>query len=691
MLTEETLPTILLAAWLAPLVALGLGLLLGLISSSSTLKGGPTAGLAIAAVAISFALSLAALWVWTSTQGGQGHDARGEERSFSGAFYTWADLGTKANPGSVLSVGWHIDGLTVVMFPVVTCVALCVFVYSLGYLEEERSPVTDPLAPLRGGAPLARPGRLGRFYQFLLAFLFSMLGIVIAGNLAMVFVFWELVGLCSYLLIGFYFERPAASAAANKAFLANRVGDVGLLVALAVLWSAAGTLEFQRTSATGEAGGLLSPDTVRTLQVDRPMAGLPCGTLTLAGLGILCACVGKSAQFPLHVWLPDAMEGPTPVSALVHSATMVAAGVFLLARVGPLLTPTVLLTVAYVGAGTLLLGAGGALCACELKRLLAYSTISQLGYMMLGIGVGGLAAHGTSHGADAGMFHLMTHAFFKALLFLGAGAVIHATHTGQIGRLGGLRRSMPWTACLVGVGCIALAGLGIPGAPVGSSGFYSKDAILSEALRWTSNHPEHRLLIALPLVGAALTACYALRMWWRVFAGPAAQTAPTDHPHDPPWSMRAPMLMLALLALVGGAFGPIHAAEDAFHTRAELLATVAAVLGLAVGATTLTLGLRGRGGGEPPLARWFDWAVLTALPRAGTSSVLVLANWVGLGLDRGLIDGSLRGGGRVVWIGAGGLSRAQSGSIRTYLGTLLLTVVMVFLGVAVWRSAGYGM
>lgn len=713
MLTEESLPTIFLAAWFAPLVALGLSLLYGCVSSNTTSAGASqrstgaaTAGLAIAAVALSFVLSLTAMWIWTSNPAAHGETHAGHERSFSGALYTWADLGTQSNPGGVLSVGWYINGLTVTMFPVVTCVALCVFVYSLGYMDVERSPVTDPLAPLRGGGPLTRPGRLGRFYQFLLAFLFSMLGIVIAGSLAMVFVFWELVGLCSYLLIGFYFERPAASAAANKAFLANRVGDVGLLIALAVLWSAAGTLEFQTTGPSGEPAGLLASETVLTKQAYRPIEGLPCGALTLAGLGIFCACVGKSAQFPLHVWLPEAMEGPTPVSALVHSATMVAAGVFLLARVAPLLTPTVLLTVAYVGAGTLLMGACGALCAGELKRLLAYSTISQLGFMMLGIGLGGLSAHGaaidgvlSSHSAShAGVFHLTTHAFFKALLFLGAGAVIHATHTGQLNRLGGLRLSMPWTACLFGVGCIALAGLGIPGTAVGSSGFYSKDAILSEALRWTSNHPEHRLLIALPLLGAALTACYAARMWWRIFA----TTTPSEavvadsnaHPHDPPWSMRAPMLFLAVLALVGGAFG-LHldhsAAEEAFHALAELLATAAAVLGLLVGGVTLWLRKRGRGAGDSPLAGWFDWAVLTAVPRAGARSALFLAEMVGGGLDKGLIDGSLRGGGRGVWVGAGRLSRAQSGSIRTYLGTLVLTVVMVFLGVAVWRSAGYGM
>ena len=409
-------------------------------------------------------------------------------------------------------------------------------------MHEELHEVTDHEVTLADGHHLHRPGRFCRFFQYLSLFCFSMLGLVVAGNIFMVFVFWELVGICSYFLIGFYVERKSASTAANKAFIVNRVGDFGMIIGLMALWGSLGTFAFGDTKgpdgkvepgifsqvrarengfrlkptqklvreaapekieemlriiwmiqyATRNNGTHdgdwkplpeLSPEKQRELMeadVDKGLAELygnnskhyGYGLLVIAGLGIFCGCIGKSAQFPLHVWLPDAMEGPTPVSALVHSATMVAAGVYLVGRFYPVFTPEVLIVIAACGCITLALGATIAITAVDIKRVLAYSTISQLGYMMLALGVGGWLA---------GLFHLITHAFFKSLLFLCSGSVIHSCHTNDMRRMGGLRKKMPITAYTMLVGCLAIGGAGIPFV-VGFSGYYSKDSIIAQAL-----------------------------------------------------------------------------------------------------------------------------------------------------------------------------------------------------------------
>ena len=384
-------------------------------------------------------LSLAALagWLWQHPCR-RAAAAKGPSRTLiapiSGDWYTLAEFGALQ-----LTIGYYIDALTVAMFCMVTLVASCIHVYSFGYMHEELHEVTDPLVLLSDGQPLRRRGRFYRFFQYLSLFCFSMLGLVIAGNLAMVFVFWELVGICSYLLIGFYIERKSASNAANKAFIVNRVGDFGMIIGLMAIWTGLGTFSFgdvqgpadgftsrRRSSARcGRADGP-SPRSARTAWCRwRPRArgggdrrggarmlataarrrfprrcrsgaaqGYGYWLLVVAGLGIFCGCVGKSAQFPLHVWLPDAMEGPTPVSALIHAATMVAAGVYLVGRFYPVFTPEVLLVIAYVGCITLFIAATIAITATDIKRVLAYSTVSQLGYMMLALGLGGwLAGH----------------------------------------------------------------------------------------------------------------------------------------------------------------------------------------------------------------------------------------------------------------------------------------------------------
>ena len=314
----------------------------------------------------------------------------------------------QAGPVPLATAGVYVDALAAVMATLVTLVAALVQLYSLGYLADEPRPA------------------LGRYYLYQSLFAFSMLGLVFAPNFLQLFVFWELVGLCSYLLIGFYYQRPAAARAAVKAFWVTKLGDVGFLLGIVLLWGATGTFEFD-TLFRAVAGGAL------------PASLALCMTLIYLG------AVGKSAQFPLHVWLPDAMEGPTPVSALIHAATMVTAGVFLVARAYPLFqaVPWVLLLIAYVGAFTALLAATLALGESDLKRVLAYSTVSQLGYMMTALGAGALAA---------GVLHLLLHGFFKALLFLAAGAVIHAVHTNDMGAMGRLGRAMPKTAIVFVVG-----------------------------------------------------------------------------------------------------------------------------------------------------------------------------------------------------------------------------------------------
>ncbi len=469
-----------------------------------------------------------------------------------------------------LDVGYYIDALTVAMFAMVTFIATCIHFYAIGYMHDELHDVTDQEVTLANGQHLHRQGRFHRFFQYLSLFCFSMLGLVVAGNIAMVFVFWELVGICSYFLIGFYIERKSASNAANKAFIVNRVGDFGMIIGLMALFGALGTFNFGdvadrrgqvtpglfslvrpaerghaltvpdgmvRAAAAGEiaAGVEGTPAQIESWRAD----GWGYGLLVVAGLGIFCGCVGKSAQFPLQVWLPDAMEGPTPVSALVHSATMVAAGVYLVGRFFPVFAPEVLLTIAYCGMITLFLAATIAITATDIKRVLAYSTVSQLGYMMLALGVGGWLA---------GLYHLFTHAFFKSLLFMCSGSVIHACHTNEMPRMGGLRRKMPYTAYTMLVGCLAIAGAGIPFV-IGFSGYYSKDGILAQAFSFRQTNG-HDILFYAAAGGAAVTAFYMFRLWYLTFAGQPREQSIYDHAHESPKVMYLPLVVLATLAVV---------------------------------------------------------------------------------------------------------------------------------------------
>jgi NADH-quinone oxidoreductase subunit L len=387
------------------------------------------------------------------------------------------------------------DPLAATMAALVALVAFLVQFYSLGYLADEPAPA------------------LGRYYLYQSLFAFSMLGLVFAPNFLQLFVFWELVGLCSYLLIGYYYQRPAAARAAVKAFWVTKLGDVGLLVGIILLWGKTGTFDFLTLFRVPS----LSP-----------------GFLALALALIYCGAVGKSAQFPLHVWLPDAMEGPTPVSALIHAATMVTAGVYLVTRAYPLFAaaPAVLDVIAWVGAFTALLAATQALVERDIKRVLAYSTISQLGYMMAAAGAGAPVA---------GFLHLLTHGFFKALLFLAAGAVIHAVHTNDMTEMGRLARAMPTTAIVFVVGALALAGI----PPF--AGFVSKEAVLAGV--WHAGLTGPFLMLAGTVL---LTAFYMFRVVFRTFGG---ERAATGHPHDPPAVMAGPLWVLAVLSLAGAVLG----------------------------------------------------------------------------------------------------------------------------------------
>jgi NADH-quinone oxidoreductase subunit L len=534
------------------------------------------------------------------TQGGSEEPSEGHELAEPPAYFREVYTLGKFVDRSI-SISVYIDALTIGMFAMVTLIATCIHFYAIGYMHDELSKgYVDHQITTASGSHLHRPGRFHRFFQFLSLFCFSMLGLVLAGNIAMTFVFWELVGICSYFLIGFYVERHSASTAANKAFIVNRVGDFGMIVGLMALWGSLGTFTFGGPDGIfaqvrpGPSHQLIVPDGMvkagapeQVAQVVRALGpeaddqtrsaaiaaqipnwraaddpGQPGRAgrwlLIVAGVGIFCGCVGKSAQFPLQVWLPDAMEGPTPVSALVHSATMVAAGVFLVARFYPVFAPEVLLVIAIIGAITLLLAATIAIVATDIKRVLAYSTVSQLGYMMLALGLGGWLA---------GVLHLFTHAFFKSLLFMCSGSVIHAVHTNELSEMGGLRKKMPWTAYTMLVGCLAIAGAGLPftisiagqDLGMGLSGYFSKDAILEQALSFRAqNSGWGTLFFVVAAGGAAITAFYMFRLWYLAFAGKPRDAERYDHAHESPPVMYRPLVLLALLA-VSVAWGPLHA------------------------------------------------------------------------------------------------------------------------------------
>lgn len=414
--------------------------------------------------------------------------------------FDWIDLGVVPVLGKLtIELGIKIDNLTAIMLIVVNLISMLVHIYSMGYMKG------DP--------------RFSRYYSYLGIFTFSMLGIVLTHNLLMMYIFWELVGLSSYLLIGFWFEKDSASNASKKAFLTNRVGDIGMFLGILILFANYHTFTFDDIFAQISSGNIPFDSGA---------------WLTATGILLFMGAVGKSAQFPLHVWLPDAMEGPTPVSALIHAATMVAAGVYLIARIFVMLTADAMLVIAVIGAVTSFIAATMALTQNDIKKVLAYSTISQLGYMVMAMGVGAYAY---------GFFHLVTHAWFKALLFLGSGSVIHAMHHEQdIRQMGGLRKKMPVTYITFLIATLAISGIPF------TSGFLSKDGLLAGSLAF-GNLTGHYLIPFLGFTVALLTAFYMFRIVILTFHGEPRNKEKYDHAHESPNVMIVPLIILATLSV----------------------------------------------------------------------------------------------------------------------------------------------
>ena len=521
--------------------------------------------------------------------------------------------------------GMHFDPMSLLMLLIVTGVGSAIHLYSVGYMKGDR-----------GG---------GRYFAGLSLFTFAMLGVVLSDNFLEMFIFWELVGLCSYLLIGFWYERAAAADAAKKAFLTNRLGDFGFFTGILLVWAVTGTLDF----AGAHTQMLNNPEIFDT-------------AATGVGLLIFCGAVGKSAQFPLHVWLPDAMEGPTPVSALIHAATMVAAGVYMLCRVFFIFDPSALEVIAFIGGLTALMSA---LIACQqddIKRILAYSTISQLGYMVMAVGL---------REPPAAMFHLATHAFFKALLFLGAGSVIHALSREQnIWKMGRLREKMPVTYWTFLAATLALCGVW----PL--SGFFSKDAILAAAYNGSMT------LFAVGILVAFLTTFYMFRLFFVVFLGRAKSDLPA-HAHESPRVMAWPLIVLAIASVLGGFFGILQLIAPQFGEPAPEIfaplepfraAPTAAFDGLAAFIVGLSLAFHFyRNAASDPLPEklrtlsgilrhkfYFDelYASLIALTQESTAT---FANGFDIGLQWLIraVQGTTELAGR-------GLRLFQSGNLQTY-------------------------
>lgn len=564
----------------------------------------------------------------------------------------WIDIPSATSTGLFhLEMGILLDPLSLILGVMVSFISTLIMIYSVGYMAED-------------------PG-FSLFFSYLSLFVFAMLTLVFSNNFVSTFIAWELVGLCSYLLIGFWFKKPSAAAAAIKAFVVTRTGDIGFLIGIIVLYSVAGTLNFVQLSS---------------IVSSHPLSGWLNWGIPLL---IFCGAIGKSAQFPLHVWLPDAMEGPTPVSALIHAATMVAAGVYLVARSYFLFvqSPTALLTVAWIGGFTAFLAATMALVQWDIKRILAYSTISQLGYMMLSLGVGPI-------GFVAAIFHLLTHAFFKALLFLGAGSVAHSfpheENPFDMHHYGGLRKAMPLTFIT-----FLLATLAITGCPF-FSGFFSKDEILSAVFH--SAISTHLVLWGLAFFTALLTSAYMFRLLFLTFYG---DKKPAGRIHESPWIMILPLVILALFAFAGGWIGyPPHSWIANFFSAYRFtyhipethqpdwlsmdLGTAIFAVGLGVAWIFYGRGMRYSSFAQAPLIKpfyilfsrkWFmddfwNFVFLTFGVR-----LAALASWI----DTNLVDAVVRGIGMVIgWTGEQ-LRAIQTGMVQQYMMVIFFSVLILLI------------
>ena len=639
-------------AWIIPLLPLVGYIFLLLLGKKA--PEGFVAGVSTILILIGLGLSLG---VFSSLAGTDG-----------AVTYTWKWLSIGSHN---IDVGFQVTHLNALMLVVVSLVSTLVFLFSLGYMHKDE--------------------RFSVFYQYLNLFVFSMLALVISPNLLQMYIFWEMVGLCSYLLVGFWYFKPEAALAAKKSFIVTRIGDVGLFIAIILLFASTGSFDFNtifQAAASGKiALGFISGS----------------GLITLTAILAFIGAVGKSAQFPLHVWLPDAMEGPTPVSALIHAATMVAAGVYLVARLYPLfeLSQPALTVVAWIGGVTALLASLMALTQRDIKRVIAYSTVSQLGYMMMALGVGGYVY---------GVFHLMTHAFFKALLFLAAGSIIHAIDTQDLFDMGGLRKKMPITFWTFLAGALALSGI------VPFAGFWSKDDILTATLK--SGHP---VLYLFGLIAAFCTAFYIFRVFFLTFAGKPRDEKRYEHAHEGSWVMTLPLIVLAVLATIAGFFNsPLNGnALEKYLLRDAGDAVVAGIpttspaylLGhtypanVGLMALSVAVGLAGIG-----LAAWryanknreitvptgegnflymlsyrkfYLDEIYYAIVVAPGKVLAKISDFV----DRYIIDGVVVLVSRLVYVIGLGLKYTQTGQLQTY-GAATMLGLFVILAIALFRQGG---
>jgi NADH-quinone oxidoreductase subunit L len=642
--------------WLVPAVPLAAALLILILASS---RHTAAAALAIVGQLATLALAVAAFLPTLEEPGW---------RVFHN--FTWFTFGDQA-----VRIGWVLDPLAAAMLVMITLVGLCIFVFSKGYMAGDKD--------------------FSRFFAYLSFFSAAMLGVVIANSLLLLFVCWELVGLASYLLIGFWIHKPSAAAAAKKAFITTRIGDLGFFLGIVWLYGSSGTLLFyDEGKGCLEAAGLIAIGS----------------SATFIALLIFSGAVGKSGQFPLHVWLPDAMEGPTPVSALIHAATMVAAGVFLVARVYPLfslgavdgVTPS-LTVVVWIGVITALMASLIALAQADIKRILAYSTVSQLGLMMVSLGVGGVAA---------GIMHLLAHGFFKALLFLGSGSVIHGCHHEQdIRKMGSLRKIMPVTFATYAIGMMALSGV-----PLFFAGAWTKEEILHATAHWPKSQVPYYLMLA----GVVLTALYMTRQMIYVFYG--NRRGASERAHESPTVMTWPLVVLAicvigLSALLTPAWPWLHnylSGESAHYDLAQLIQPMIFVsLALVAGGIVLGVLMYRHAGVTDPLQQaqpalfrflenkmWLDELYARTVVALGKNAAFV-SDW----MDRHIWDGLVRAFGGIGQlfgifstgiderginagvdesvIGTRGLgrmmSKLHSGQIQTYLGAVAVGVLVLLL------------
>lgn len=600
----------------------------------------------------------------------------GERRLFAPAF-SWMPvaLGNLSVPTGGINFGLMVDPLTSLMTLIITGVGTLIHLYSIGYMSHDKG--------------------YARYFTYLNLFVFFMLLLVMGSNLLVMFVGWEGVGLASYLLIGFYYERIAATNAGKKAFVVNRIGDAALLIALFLIYQHFGTFDFYGPNGILTEAGMINAQT----------NSYPLVAATIVPLLLFLGAAGKSAQIPLYVWLPDAMEGPTPVSALIHAATMVTGGVYLVARLHPLFlqSPTAMTVVAVVGLTTAVLAATIAVAQQDIKKVLAYSTVSQLGYMFLACGVG---AFGTA------MFHVTTHAFFKALLFLGAGSVIHAMNGEQdMRKMGGLKAKLPTTHLTMLIGSLAIAG--IPGL----AGFFSKDEILANAYAGPNEGGlGSPLLYIVGVLTSGLTAFYMFRMMTKVFYTPARYDAETaKHIHESPMTMLLPLYVLAFLSVFGGyigGFAPLHlpGSFEPFlgatveregqvklpQTMEFILVAVSSLAGIGGALLGWNLYKKARNAEIPAEARDAGWwrkledkyGVDEVYDRNIVAPGTRLSRWLWRTGDTRIVDGVVNGVGRGVSGLANWFKDWQSGYVRNYALSMLVGVVLVILGALIGLRSG---